>query len=116
MAAPAPVATAIGGPATASDTAIGAVVADAATGFTLYTFDRDQPGQPACVAACLLDWPPFAAPEGATASGDWTVVDRADTIRQWAFRGRLLYFSTQDQQRGDTKGHGVDGAWQAARP
>ena len=98
------------------DTAIGPVVADGATGFTLYTFDRDQPGRPACVGPCLLDWPPFSAPEGAAASGDWSVVTREDTIVQWAFRGRPLYFHAQDQQRGDTKGQGADNAWQAARP
>lgn len=79
-------------------------------GFTLYTFARDA-AAPACRAECLEVWPPLLAPELAMPIGGWTPVDRPDGIRQWAYRGRLVYSFSQDQLPGEARGDGAGGAW-----
>ncbi len=91
-------------------------LADATTGFTLYVFAQDQPNRSTCDLACSLQWPPFVAPAEGAPSGDWTIAERADGVRQWAYRGKPLYFSAQDRQPGDAQGQGSDNAWQVARP
>jgi len=98
-------------PARISD---GAMVAP--NGMSLYTFDRDPVGQSACNGVCAQNWPPLTAPSGATRSGDWMVITRQDGVRQWAYRGKPLYFWTKDRAPGDRTGDGVNGLWHLARP
>jgi predicted lipoprotein with Yx(FWY)xxD motif len=91
-------------------------------GMTLYTFDRDvvsratAPGSSACVGQCAERWPPFAADAGARRSGDFTVIERDDGTRQWAYKGRPLYRWSKDVKPGDRTGDGIDNLWRAARP
>lgn len=79
-------------------------------GLTLYSFARDG-RTPACRAECLEVWPPLLAPELAMPVGHWTPVLRPDGVRQWAYRGKLLYGFSQDQLPGEAKGDGAGGAW-----
>ncbi len=103
-------------PATTMTTALGPVLADQ-KGMTLYASDRDGPGKSNCTGQCATNWPPFLAPAGATASGDWSVVKRDDGTTQWAYKGRPLYDWSKDQKPGDTTGNGLlNGAWHAAQP
>jgi predicted lipoprotein with Yx(FWY)xxD motif len=60
-----------------------------------------------CTGKCLQDWPPLEAPADAKAADDWSVVTRADGIRQWAYKGWPVYRNAQDQNAGDTFGEGV---------
>jgi predicted lipoprotein with Yx(FWY)xxD motif len=87
-------------------------------GMTLYTFDRDAAGsgKSVCNGPCATNWPPLMAPEGASASGDWTVVTRDDGKKQWAYKGKPLYFWSKDTKPGDRTGEGVINAWHAAKP
>lgn len=86
-----------------------------AAGLTLYTYDRDAPGQSNCNGNCATNWPPLAADADASAEGDWSIVTRADGSRQWAYRGRPLYLWQGDHQPGDTTGDGLaNGAWHVA--
>lgn len=94
----------------------GAVLADAATGKTLYTFAKDAADKSACVAQCAKNWPPFAAAADAKAQGDWTIVARDDGTKQWAYKGKPLYFWAKDKKQGDTTGHGFGKVWAVARP
>jgi predicted lipoprotein with Yx(FWY)xxD motif len=50
------------------------------------------------------------------ASGDYSVVTRDDGSKQWAYRGKPLYFWSKDAKPGDTTGDGVKGVWRVARP
>jgi predicted lipoprotein with Yx(FWY)xxD motif len=93
----------------------GDVLVDAA-GMTLYTFDRDLLGKSACNAQCAANWPPLAAPAGAKAVGDYTVVARDDGSRQWAYKGRPLYVRSGDRKPGDRTGEAFDNLWRVARP
>lgn len=86
---------------------------------TLYVFDKDAPGsgKSVCNSTCATNWPPLVAPASAAASGDWGVVARDDGSKQWAYKGRPLYFWAKDAKPGDTTGDGVmNNAWKVARP
>ncbi|MFG5411348.1 hypothetical protein ABXN37_28585 [Piscinibacter sakaiensis] len=87
-------------------------------GMTLYTFDRDPAngGKSVCNGPCATNWPPLMAPAGAAARGDWSVVTRDDGSRQWAYKGKPLYFWVKDAKPGDRSGDGVNKVWQLARP
>lgn len=88
-------------------------------GMTLYTFDKDGAGsgKSVCNGPCAANWPPFYAMEGAAASGDYSVITRDDGKKQWALKGKPLYYWTKDQKPGDTTGDGfLNNAWHVARP
>lgn len=89
-----------------------------ANGMTLYTFDKDAAGtgKSVCNGPCAQNWPPLAAAANAASSGDWTVVTRDDGSRQWAYKGKPVYFWAKDQKPGDRTGDGVNGVWRLARP
>jgi len=85
-------------------------------GMTLYTFLRDGNNESSCVKACAENWPPFKAGAGATAKGDWTLVARDDGSKQWAYKGKPLYFWSRDKKPGDRTGDKVNGTWFIAKP
>jgi predicted lipoprotein with Yx(FWY)xxD motif len=101
------------GPATVSD---GVYVGPG--GMTLYTFDRDEvgSGKSACNGQCATNWPPLMASVGDNPSGDWTIVSRDDGARQWAFRGKPVYYWVRDSKPGDRTGDGFNNAWRLVRP
>ena len=86
-------------------------------GMTLYYFDRDDSGNKSnCNGKCTERWIPFAAPAGAEATGDFTLIVRNDGSRMWAYRYRPLYFSRQDKEPGDVNGYDTSNHWHIARP
>lgn len=54
--------------------------------------------------SCTDMWPPVLATAGAAAVGKWTVIDRPDGRKQWAYDGLALYTSVLDRQPGDVLG------------
>ena len=88
-----------------------------------YTFDKDEPNKSNCYDECATLWPPAVVTEGVQPVGRWSVLERADGVRQWAFNGAPLYTYSKDDASGDTsemamymggggpKGHDVDGVW-----
>lgn len=96
----------------------GDVLVERASGMTLYTFDRDPPGigRSACQAACAASWPPLVAAADAKPYGDYTIIQREDGTRQWAWKGRPLYRWSKDNGPGDRAGDGVGNLWRVARP
>lgn len=131
MAAPLPEAIDIG----SSDTA--GPIHTTANGMTLYRNGMDRPddgtfgctdarhertpgeeGYPIPGAAfrstCVDRWRPYPAGPEATAVGAFSIVERPDSSRQWAFEGSPLYTSTRDLAPGDvngTMGFGSYGRW-----
>lgn len=99
-------------PATASN---GALVGP--NGMTLYTFDKDPAGgaKSACSGPCATNWPPLKA-DASTSMGDYSVLTREDGSKQWAYKGKPLYYWVKDQKAGDRTGEGVGGVWHIARP
>jgi len=84
---------------------------DAASGRTLYTFDKDGPNASACTGNCATMWPPFAAAEGVGPQGDFGLVMRNDGTRQWSYKGKPLYHFSGDTKPGEAKGEGMGGVW-----
>jgi len=85
---------------------------------TLYTFDRDMAGsgKSVCNGPCAANWPPFMASATDKASGDYSIVTRDDGSRQWAFKGKPLYYWVKDTKPGDKTGEGFNNVWRAAKP
>lgn len=101
-------------PAKMMETSVGKVYVDA-KGMTLYTFDKDQKGVSNCYDQCAVNWPPFVAGAKAKASGEWSLVDRKDGTKMWAYDGMPLYTFIKDKKSGDTTGDGVGGVWHVAK-
>jgi predicted lipoprotein with Yx(FWY)xxD motif len=85
-------------------------------GMTLYTFDKDAAGKSACNGPCASNWPPLYVKDGEFASGDYSVVTRDDGKKQWAFKGKPLYFWSKDMKPGDKTGDGFNSVWHVAKP
>lgn len=92
----------------------GADVLTDAKGMTLYTWDKDSPGVSNCYDKCAKAWPPEVAAAGATPSGDFTLVDRKDGTKVWAYKQMPLYRWVKDTKPGDTTGDGVGKTWHTA--
>ena len=54
--------------------------------------------------SCTDLWPPVYADDGAKPVGMWTIVERKDGTRQWAYDDQPLYTSVRDELPGDTLG------------
>jgi predicted lipoprotein with Yx(FWY)xxD motif len=80
-------------------------------GMVLYTFDKDVPGKSNCNGQCLVNWPALMADAGATAKGDWTIVTRDEGAKQWAYKGKPLYYFVQDKNPGDMIGENRGNVW-----
>lgn len=87
-------------------------------GMTLYTFDKDVAGsgKSVCNGPCATNWPPLMATDTDKAVGDYTVITRDDGKKQWALKGKPLYFWAKDTKPGDKTGDGFNKVWQLARP
>lgn len=87
-------------------------------GMTLYTFDKDVAGsgKSVCNGPCAGNWPPLMASDSDMASGEYSIVTRDDGKRQWAFKGKPLYFWVKDIKPGDRTGDGVNNVWRVAKP
>ena len=85
-----------------------------ANGMTLYIFDKDTVGVTNCYDKCAVNWPPLMADAAAAPEGDFTVVDRTDGTKMWAYKAMPLYFWKDDKAPGDITGDGVGGVWHLA--
>ncbi len=87
-------------------------------GMTLYTFDRDMAGsgKSVCNGPCAANWPPLMAMDSDKPMGDYTVVTRDDGKKQWALRGKPLYYWVRDTKPGDTTGNNFQNIWHLAQP
>lgn len=86
-------------------------------GMTLYTFDKDADGKSVCNGPCAANWPPLFAADGDAASGDYSIITRDDGKKQWALKGKPLYYWVKDTKPGDTTGDGFNNnVWHVAKP
>ncbi|MBX2848689.1 MAG: hypothetical protein KTR16_10225 [Acidiferrobacterales bacterium] len=89
-------------------------------GMSLYTFDNDSDGQSNCNGPCLVNWPALLADENDVAQSPYSIISRqmnesGGVARQWAYKGKPLYFFFQDTVAGDTLGKDI-GNWTLLRP
>jgi predicted lipoprotein with Yx(FWY)xxD motif len=103
-----------------------------ADGKSIYTYEKDksQPGKSTCNGAekpsapqvekeksdpaCETLWPPVVASSPAANFGNWSIVERHDGVKQWAYNGQPLYTFAQDPYAGATFGDGVQNLWYLA--
>jgi predicted lipoprotein with Yx(FWY)xxD motif len=89
----------------------------AGNGMTLYTFDNDkEANKSACKDKCLMNWPALKAGDADKDMGDWKVIARDDGSKQWAYKGKPLYYFANDAKAGDTAGDGKGNVWHIAKP
>jgi predicted lipoprotein with Yx(FWY)xxD motif len=103
----------VGGAVKSADIGGKEVLTDA-KGMTLYTWDKDAAGVSNCYDQCATNWPPALAGADAKADGDFSLVDRKDGTKVWAYKGMPLYLWIKDTKPGDTTGDGVGGTWHTA--
>lgn len=92
----------------------GKMVLTDANDMTLYIWDKDAVGVSNCYDKCAVNWPPLLAADGAVAEGEFTLVDRTDGTKVWAYKGMPLYLWVKDMKPGDTTGDGVGETWHTA--
>ena len=95
------------------------------TGFTLYMFGADKPGNGtrSCTGSCAAAWPPFYAsslnlPSGLNTSS-FSTITRSDGSKQTTYNGWPLYYFSHATSAGTTAGEGIDhfgGMWYAIPP
>lgn len=87
-------------------------------GMTLYTFANDkEPGKTACNGPCAENWPPFKPEPNAPApKAPLSIITRDDGAKQYAYKGKPLYYWKNDKKAGDATGHGVNNVWAVAKP
>jgi predicted lipoprotein with Yx(FWY)xxD motif len=87
-------------------------------GMTLYTFDKDAAGsgKSVCNGPCATLWPPLFASGADKQSGGYTVIVRDDGKKQWAYKGKPLYYFARDTKAGEVTGNGFNKVWTTARP
>lgn len=87
---------------------------------TLYTFDKDvaDSGKSVCNDSdgCATRWPPLYAMAGDKASGDYSIIVRDDGKKQWALKGKPLYYWFNDKKPGDMTGDGFKNVWHIIKP
>ncbi len=64
-------------------------------------------GTAPCVDECLKTWRPFAAPAKALPSGHWTILERSNGTRQWAYKGFAAYTYAGDKKAGERSGSDI---------
>jgi len=88
-----------------------------AKGMTLYTFDNDkEANKSSCAGNCLTNWPVLKAEAADKDMGDFKVITRDDGSKQWAFKGKPLYYFSMDKAAGDKLGDGRGMVWHIAKP
>ncbi len=86
-----------------------------ANGQALYVRQRDGMNQSSCYGNCAREWPPYLAYGNARPHGQWSIVNRRDGTRQWAYAGHPTYMWSGDREQGQISGHRRDGTWSVLR-
>lgn len=73
--------------------------------YTVPVTSAEELGTQGCQGECLKTWIPFLARAEDQPSGLWTIYDRPDGSRQWAYRGSALYTYSGDRNPGDIAGN-----------
>lgn len=96
---------------------IGAVLTGP-SGMALYVYLNDrEAGKSVCTGTCEANWPPFRpATTDAAPLDPLSVISRLDNSKQYAYKGKPLYYSKTDKKPGEATGHKFRDFWLAAQP
>jgi predicted lipoprotein with Yx(FWY)xxD motif len=85
---------------------------------TLYTFDGDQAGsgRSTCYGDCANNWPPLLVDVNSTSYGEYSIITRNDGKKQFAFKGKPLYYFSMDKKPDDRNGDpSPNGMWHVVK-
>jgi predicted lipoprotein with Yx(FWY)xxD motif len=86
------------------------------SGKPIYTFDNDtMKGMSHCTGGCATAWPPVKADDKAKAVGDFTIINRDDGSKQWAYKDKPLYTFAKDTAGQPAMGEGAGKPWKLAK-
>jgi predicted lipoprotein with Yx(FWY)xxD motif len=88
----------------------GAKILTNSSGFTVYTFDKDQKNASNCYGPCATKWPPVFT-NSAISDGKFTTTKRKDGSLQLQYNQQPLYLWVGDKAPGQTSGDGVKNVW-----
>jgi predicted lipoprotein with Yx(FWY)xxD motif len=107
---------------TTAKSSIGTVLTTA-QGFTIYWFAIDTPNKSNCSAQCAAFWPPLKGSptmaSGASLTGKFGTIKRADGTSQATYEGHPLYLFKEDLRPGQVNGNKLNtagGLWWASTP
>ncbi len=85
-------------------------------GKTLYVFTDDEKTVKgsSCNGACATKWPPLLATKNGKPNGAFSIIERDDKGKQWAYHNMPLYRFAADSLAGDTLGENVKTKWYVA--
>lgn len=87
-----------------------------ASGKPLYTYDNDtMVGMSHCTGRCETAWPPLKADAAAKPMGDWTIINREDGSKQWAYKNKPLYTFAKDEAGKPGTGEAPGNPWKLAK-
>jgi predicted lipoprotein with Yx(FWY)xxD motif len=88
------------------------------SGMTLYIYVNDrEAGKSLCTGTCEANWPPFRPAANDPAPQDpLSVISRLDNSKQYAYKGKPLYYGKTDKKPGEVTGHKFRDFWLAAQP
>ena len=83
----------------------------------LYIYDEDVTGsgKSNCGDLCSGPRPPLTVDEGANPIGRWTILQREDGRKQWAYQGHPIYMRFHDVV-GAPIGDNEEGKWHLLKP
>src|SRR5450755_4829580 len=94
-----------------------------AQGRTIYWFAIDTPAKSNCSGTCATFWPPVTGTpsmaSGASLTGKFGTIARADGTMQATYDGHPLYLFAGDKAAGQVNGNGINtsgGLWWASTP
>ena len=87
-------------------------------GMTLYVYVNDrEAGKSVCTGTCEANWPPFRpGPTDPAPQDPLSVISRLDNSKQYAYKGKPLYYGKTDKKPGEVTGHKFRDFWLAAQP
>ena len=89
-------------------------------GMTLYCYKNDSAGKSTCLGECVVKWPIYYRAVVVVADGlrksKFKIFMRIDGKKQTTYKGRPLYYYSDDKVPGDMNGQGVDNVWFIVAP
>lgn len=102
---------------TRGKTGIGRYLTDS-EGMALYINKNDPYMESTCTGDCALQWTPFYGTNIVSPLLDaehFGEITRDDGTKQTTYKGRPLYYYSEDTERKDMKGHGFKKIWSLVR-
>ncbi|MBR0565574.1 hypothetical protein J5J83_05520 [Azoarcus sp. L1K30] len=92
------------------------IVTDPA-GRSLYVFDKDEAFKSHCEGACLKAWPAYTGDvQPGTSVSEAAKRFEQGERKQWAWKGKPLYYFAGDAKPGERNGDGSGDVWHLVRP